>query len=93
MAIRFGNIASYGIPPGKKFDHVKLPKLYISGLKNISWFMAWLIKSFPGTGLLILLNNAHFWVQNISKKPSSANTVMIGWSETKKHTKRNILIT
>ena len=27
VAIKFGNKAYFGIPSGKKFDHVKLPKL------------------------------------------------------------------
>jgi hypothetical protein len=59
-AIRFGRRAYCGVPFGKKFDQVKLPKLYTIGPINIICPIAVFIKSFPGTGLLVLLNKDHF---------------------------------
>ena len=66
-AIQFGTIAFFGIPSVKKFDQVKLPKLYTIGPKKMICAIAVLIKSCPGTGRLILLKRAHFCAQNIMK--------------------------
>ena len=77
-AIKLGTIAYLGVPYGKKFDHVKLPKLYTIGPKKISWPKAVLIRSFPGIGLLILLKRDHFCAQYIMKYPVKAKAQIIG---------------
>ena len=88
-ATKLGRSAFLGIPYGKKFDQVKLPKLYMIPPNRISWYIATLMRSVPGTGLLVLLNREYFWAQYIMKRPAKAKNEMMGCRETKKQVNRN----
>jgi len=60
--------------------------------KRVIWNIAVFMRSVPGTGLLILLNNEYFCAQYMRPIPQAAKMEMMGCNETKKQVKRNKLI-
>lgn len=55
----------------------------------MSWYIAVLMKLFPGTGRRDLLNSEYFWAKNIIDRPVIPKTTTMGWREQKKQQNKN----
>lgn len=75
---KFGINDYSGMPPGIRFDQVRLPKLYTIPPQMMSWNIVTLTRSVPGTGLFILLNREYFWLQYMSAIPEIAKKEIMG---------------
>ena len=86
--IKFGIMAYFGSPSGKKLDQVKFPSEKAIGPKSMNWSIALSIMLPPGTGRLYRLKTLYFWTQNIKPIPGIAKRMIIGCREEKKQQKR-----
>jgi hypothetical protein len=80
--IRLGARAYEGPPFITKFDQTKLPNEKMKGPVSRARYMALLIKSFPGDGLLLLVKSIYLLVIYIKIRPPIPNTHISGCKET-----------